>query len=140
MSNTLFEARIQLFDGSVAKGPVTTDEKGEYLFRNIFSELDLYFCLKKDGYKWNFSGGPSIEIPFDYIRQVGRQIDLFHNPPEIIEQMADGILPRFISDSNLQSLHFEFAMLPNTLIRAYYAKIQVDGGLYWRMQRFEFID
>lgn len=140
MSKTLFTASIQLFNGSIVRGLITTASDTEYLFRNTSSELDLYFYLKKEGYKWCFLGGPTSEVPLYYIKQVGRQIDLFHNPPEVIEQMADTMLPKFISNPNLKSLHFEFTMLPNIPIRVYYAKIDVDGGLYWRMQRFEIID
>jgi hypothetical protein len=68
-------AKVKLFDGSSATGPVTTQDFQEFHFKNTGSDLDLYFHLKKDESGWNFSGGPSITIPQQLIEQVGRQID-----------------------------------------------------------------
>lgn len=140
MSQELFIATIQLANGNVIKGPVKHVSGDEYLFVNRSSDLDLYFQLKKVGYRWEFSWGPSVEIPVEYIKQVGRQIDLFHHSPESIEQMADDRLHQVVSQAIANSLHFEFTLLPNTRVRVYYAKVPVDGGLYWRMQRFELLE
>jgi len=68
-------AKVKLFDGSLATGPVTTQDFQEFHFKNTGSDLDLYFHLKKDESGWNFSGGPSIQIPKTLIDQVGQQID-----------------------------------------------------------------
>lgn len=62
-------------DGSLATGPVTTQDYQEFLFRNTGSSLDLYFLLKKNDLGWHFSGGPGIVIPQEFIEQVGQQID-----------------------------------------------------------------
>jgi len=69
------EARLKLHDGSIIFGPVTTEDGVEFLFRNTFNELDLYFYLKKDDESWYFSNGPSTPPPNDYINQIGVQID-----------------------------------------------------------------
>jgi len=74
MSILILYAKVQLPDGSLATGPVTTQDFQEFLFRNTGSDLDLYFNLKKDGSGWHFSGGPSIHIPQSLIEQVGQQI------------------------------------------------------------------
>jgi hypothetical protein len=70
-------ARIKLLDGSIATGPVTTQDYQEFLFRNTGSDLDLYFCLRKNEAGWYFSNGPSIDIPKSFIDQVGLLIDQF---------------------------------------------------------------
>jgi len=77
MTNLILEnAKLILINGSVVYGPVTTEDNQEFLFRNTYSELDLYFLLKKDEEgDWFFTGGPSIEIPKNYVGQIGRQID-----------------------------------------------------------------
>lgn len=77
MRNLIIEnAKLVLSDGAVVYGPVTTEDHQEFLFRNTYSELDLYFLLKKDeDGNWFFSGGPSIEIPKNYVGQIGDQID-----------------------------------------------------------------
>ncbi len=68
-------AKVKLFDGSLATGPVTTQDFQEFHFRNTGSDLDLYFSIKKNDTGWSFSGGPSITIPSELIEQVGQQID-----------------------------------------------------------------
>jgi len=75
MSILILYAKVQLPDGSLATGPVTTQDFHEFLFRNTGSDLDLYFNLRKDDAAWHFSGGPSIPIPQPLIEQVGQQID-----------------------------------------------------------------
>jgi hypothetical protein len=66
-------ARVKLFDGSFATGPVTTQDFQEFLFRNTGSGLDLYFSMKKNDNGWSFSGG--VDVPPSYIEQVGQRID-----------------------------------------------------------------
>jgi hypothetical protein len=75
MSILVLYAKIRLADGSLATGPVTTQDYHEFLFRNTGSDLDLYFCLRKNNTEWYFSGGPSIQIPASLVEQVGQQID-----------------------------------------------------------------
>ena len=75
MSILILYAKVSLPDGSLATGPVTTQDFNEFLFRNTGSDLDLYFNLRKDDSSWHFSGGPSIPIPQPLIEQVGKQID-----------------------------------------------------------------
>lgn len=75
MSILVLYAKVRLADGSLATGPVTTQDYQEFLFRNTGSDLDLYFNLRKNGTDWHFSGGPSIVIPAPIIQQVGQQID-----------------------------------------------------------------
>jgi hypothetical protein len=75
MSILILYAKVRLADGSLATGPVTTQDYQQFLFRNTGSDLDLYFNLKKDDSGWHFSGGPSIPPPPPFIEQVGQQID-----------------------------------------------------------------
>jgi len=75
MAILILYAKIKLFDGSYATGPVTTQDYEEFLFRNTGSSLDLYFLLKKDDAGWHFSRGPEIPPAQEFIDQVGQQID-----------------------------------------------------------------
>jgi hypothetical protein len=75
MAILILYAKVRLLDGSLATGPVTTQDYQEFIFRNTGSDLDLYFFLKKNNAEWYFSGGPNIEIPQSLIDQVGHQID-----------------------------------------------------------------
>jgi hypothetical protein len=75
MAILVLYAKIKLPNGSIATGPVTTQDFHDFLFRNTGSDLDLYFNLKKGDLGWSFSGGPGIEIPVSLIEQVGQQID-----------------------------------------------------------------
>ncbi len=75
----LFDAKLILTNGEVVAGPVTSGNNEEYLFRNIFSGLDVYFLVKKDVNGWYKSGGPESPIPEDIINQLGEQIDNYKN-------------------------------------------------------------
>jgi len=75
MAILILYAKVRLPDGSLATGPVTTQDYQEFLFRNTGSGLDLYFYLQKNDAGWFFSGGPTINIPTSFIDQVGQQID-----------------------------------------------------------------
>ncbi|OOQ58978.1 hypothetical protein [Mucilaginibacter pedocola] len=69
-------AELKLSDNSVTYGPVIQTAENEYLFRNTFSSLDLYFTLKKnaDG-NWEYADEALADIPKNYIEQIGLQID-----------------------------------------------------------------
>ena len=76
MAILILYAKVRLLDGSLATGPVTTQNYEEFLFKNTGSDLDLYFCLKKNGSAWHSSNGPTtVSIPQSFIDQVGQQID-----------------------------------------------------------------
>ena len=74
MPRQLFIAYINTPNGTVLAGPVTV-EKDEYLFVNKNTADDVYFNLKKSANGWQFSGGPSVKIPQEFIDSVGAQID-----------------------------------------------------------------
>ena len=75
MAILILYAKVRLHDGSLATGPVTTQDYQDFHFKNTGSDLDLYFHLQKNDSGWHFSGGPSIIIPQSLIEQVGQQID-----------------------------------------------------------------
>ncbi|OOQ58388.1 hypothetical protein [Mucilaginibacter pedocola] len=69
-------AKLVSSDQSVIYGPVIQTAENEYLFRNTFSALDLYFTLKKnaDG-NWVYAGEAPANVPEEYVEQIGLQID-----------------------------------------------------------------
>jgi hypothetical protein len=73
MAILILYAKVILSDGSLATGPVTTQDYQEFLFKNTGSSLDLYFGLKKYDGGWALSGG--MNVPPSYIEQVGQQVD-----------------------------------------------------------------
>jgi hypothetical protein len=80
MNKILFDATFSAINGELLKGPVTVNENGEYLFRNQHTADDIYFYLKKTNDEWHFAGGPSTyNVPREFIKSVGEQIDEFNN-------------------------------------------------------------
>ncbi|MGF7081482.1 hypothetical protein [Mucilaginibacter sp. UYCu711] len=77
MPTHLFNAYIKATDGSILAGPVTV-EKGEYLFVNKNNSLNVSFNFKKTNDGWRFAGELATNIPIEYIKSVGDQVDIYY--------------------------------------------------------------
>lgn len=76
MTNKLIcEGQASLPRGGIVRGPITTSDNVEFLFRNTYSDLDFYVLLKKDKDEWFKSGGQQILTPQSIIDELGRCID-----------------------------------------------------------------
>jgi len=72
----LIDATATFPNGTIVKGPVTTEDNSIYLFRNKWSSYDFYiYIAKANNGDWFKKDGQSISTPETVIKELGRQID-----------------------------------------------------------------
>lgn len=83
----ILDAHATLPNGDLVKGPITTGDDVDYLFRNHASNFDFYMLLRKGkDNRWYQAGGPEIQHPQGMIDELGWQIDKFINDNPILNK------------------------------------------------------
>ena len=137
MVQTLFCANLKLPKGGYISGSVSTADNKKYIFANTSPDSDLFFSVKKDELlKWHIINTSGFEIPQTMVNQLGNLVDYHKTDPNIIELLAEFLLPQHLpKDASVNDVSFEFSLAPDLNLKAYFKKIAVKKGkATWKFQ------